>query len=134
MQKDVGAMLSQLSGYDRPSEDKAITALIHNADDDLVIRLEAELAKSKWPLCVSLAKALARIGTDRAKAALVTNLATRNKHVRSAAINGLVITGDTALVDHIEPFLADAAFASRIAAKEAIRALTGRDVKTSHGE
>lgn len=134
LKRDIGKLIARLSGYNRPSEDAAISALISQVDDDLIDQLRTELAKSHWPLCDSLATALGRIGTQHAKLALTDCLKARNKHVRVAAIKGLVITADPAFVHIIEPFLSDSSMAGRVAAKEAIHELTGRNVKTSRGE
>ena len=134
MDKDVGKLISRLSGYNRPSESAAIDALIADADDGLVERLEKELTKSQWPLCTSLGTALGRIGTPRSTQALINNLTAQKHHVRTAAINALVLSGDEAVVVHIEPLLADKAYETRVAARDAIKALTGQRVKTARGE
>jgi hypothetical protein len=134
VRKDVDKLIAKLSGYDRPSENATISELIRDADDDLIERLERDLAKSQWPLCNSLAAALGRINNIRSKTALLNNLTARRHHVRTAVINAMVVTADALLATHIEPFLADSAFETRIAARDAMRALTGREVKTARGE
>ena len=134
MDKDVDKLIARLSGYNRTSESAAIDALIADANDALIDRLEKEISKSQWPLCTSLGTALGRIGTPRSTQALINNLTAPKHHVRTAAINALVLSGDESLVAHIKPFLADKAFETRVAARDAIKALTGKRVKTARGE
>jgi HEAT repeat protein len=96
--------------------------------------LKKEIMRSQWPKCDGLAQALVAIGSDDARGALVLALEARRHHVRTAAIRGLVSLGAVDAVQYIERHLDDASYETRMAAKTAVKVLTGRDVSTGRGE
>ena len=119
-------LIEQLTGFDSPEEKTTISTLISEGDDGLVERLQQELGKSHWPVCNSFATALGRIGSQAAKDALVRNLGARRRHIRTVAINGLVLTGDASRAAHIKALVMDPAHETRETAKEAIRTLASQ--------
>jgi HEAT repeat protein len=96
--------------------------------------LGERLLLSHWPQCNVLAEELAKIGGHEAKAGLLKALGAKRHHIRTAAIKALVTLGDHEAVQAFEDLLDDPSYETRMQAKEAIKALTGRDVMTKKGE
>lgn len=134
MNGNTDQLLGKLTGNKRSVDEPIIEALAGQADDALVSRLRDELVDAHWPRCDALAEVLARIESPAAVAALTESLRAKRHHIRTAAIRGLVATGDASVAPTLERMLADSAYETRMAAKEGIRALTGQDVKTARGE
>ena len=99
-----------------------------------IMILKESLIKSQWPKCNVLADELLSIGTEEAKNALVDALKAKRHHIRTASIKALAGFKDKSVVKIIENHLSDSAYETRIEAKNAIKLLTGVDVKTSTGE
>jgi HEAT repeat protein len=96
--------------------------------------LEQQFLASQWPRCNEIARSLAALGGEEAVQALVAGLSARRHHVRTAAIEALASFGDITLVEPIRPHLSDPSYETRMAAKAAIRLLTGQAVVTARGE
>lgn len=99
-----------------------------------VSKLKTALLNSHWPKCNELANELLGIGTLEAKEALIEGLSAKRHHIRTASIKALVALHDESIALLLEKYLSDPAYETRIEAKKAIKALTGRDVNTSKGE
>lgn len=134
MNSEIEKLLSGLTGYPSEAEAKAIETIASLADESATVIIAQRLSKSHWPVCASLAKVLACIGSEAAQDGLKRCLSARKHHIRTAAVEALASTGDASLSSLFEPLLADLAFETRIAAKEAITSLTGIPVKTARGE
>ena len=96
--------------------------------------LELTLINSHWPKCDQIAETIRKIGGKDATNALISGLKGKRHHVRSAAIRSLTKIGDKSLAAFIEPYLNDPSYEVRMDAKQAIKSLTGQDVKTGRGE
>lgn len=100
-----------------------VEKLVQDGSDGAVETLAAALFSSNWPVCDELADALARIGTEHARSALVKALKARRHHIRSAAIRALVKTGDTRVAKEIAKLGDDPSYEVREDARRAVSEL-----------
>ena len=101
----------------------ALEPLVDRADSEAVRRIRAELLDSHWPVCGELADALAQIGTEEARDALVGALKASRHHIRSAAIKALVRLGDASARPAIGKLADDPSYEVRQDVTEALREL-----------
>jgi HEAT repeat protein len=99
----------------------ALNQLVAVADDSAVAVLGQALLGSHWPVCDDLANALARIGTEPAKAALLKGLKARRHHIRSAAVKALATIGGPDARTDIQSLANDPSYEVRQDVAEALR-------------
>ncbi len=134
METEADRLIAGLTGRSESADHAVIDAIVARADDGVVEALGQALSEAHWPQCNALAMALARVGGTGARSALTKALQAKRHHVRTAAIHALVRMSDPQVVPDLERRLSDTAYETRMAAKEGILRLTGREVRTARGE
>ena len=112
-----------LNSPDASERSRARERLLQHDPEEAVAALSAALGESHWPVCTELAEAIAAIGGDAARTALVSALKARRHHVRSAAVKALVRMAGRSVRDAIEGLACDPSYEVRQDVAEALQRL-----------
>jgi len=112
-----------LNSPDASERSRARERLLQHGPEEAVAAMATALRDSNWPVCNELAEAIAGIGGDGARTALISALKARRHHTRSAAVRALVRLGGRDVREAIERLASDPSYEVRQDVAEALRRL-----------